>query len=69
MRAVRYRDDDKAESTKATATKTSDSLKDTLKAFNYNWIYRKSYIRIYRKSYIRIYRKSYIRIYRKSYIS
>ncbi len=36
MRAVRYRDDDKAESTKATATKTSDSLKDTLKAFNYN---------------------------------
>ncbi len=33
---MRYSDDDKAESTKATTIKTSDSLKDALKAFNYN---------------------------------
>ena len=36
MRAMRYSNNNKAESAKATAIKTSDSLKDTLKAFNYN---------------------------------
>ena len=39
MRAMRYSNNNKAESAKATTIKTSDSLKDALKAFYYNYNY------------------------------